>query len=65
MGHILMILCVLFCIGVLVFVLSTDSKNVIVDEDGVITVEKNDEGLLHAEPADDGAGQPEQANIKQ
>ena len=34
MGHILMILCVLFCIGALIFVLSTDAKNVIVDEDG-------------------------------
>lgn len=52
MGHILMILCVLFCIGALIFVLSTDAKNVIVDEDGTVKYKKVEKELINKENHD-------------
>ena len=56
MGYILFILCILFCIGLVIFILSNDSKNIIVDEDGSIKITKNKYGMIeqesqaHAEP---------------
>ena len=49
MGYILFILCILFCIGLVIFILSNDSKNIIVDEDGSIKITKNKYGMIEQE----------------
>ena len=49
MGYILFILCILFCIGLVIFILSNDSKNIIIDEDGSIKITKNKYGIIEQE----------------
>ena len=49
MGHILFILCVLFCIGLIIFILSNDSKNIIIDDEGNIRIKKNKYGMIEKE----------------
>ncbi len=49
MGYVLMILCIIFCIGVLIHMLSTDSKNVVCDEDGEVILTKDKNGNTCAE----------------
>ena len=51
MGYILMILCILFCIGVLIFMLSTDAKNIVVNADEATEIAKAES--LPADTKDD------------
>ena len=46
MGIVLMILCIVFCVGVLIYMLSTDAQNVVCDEEGDVLLTRDNAGNI-------------------